>query len=241
MTLGPCTLYVDADLLAADDEVCAPGSGDEPVDFDEIAERASQVVYVLTGRRYPGICEATVRPRRRGGCCGEFPSPFASYSCEDAITLSGPIADDPVVKIDGAAFTAFYIVDRCKLVRSDGRTWPSTQKLHLADTEDDTFSITYSFGTDAPLDVKAAAYELALEYVREATMDPRRKLPQGTASLSRQGQSITLDREVERARLGMPSLPALARAVATHNPTGQPVPPDVWSPDDEWDLLVIGL
>ena len=237
--IGPCTPYVDPDELALDEDICPPGSGDAAVDYDLIAQRASEVVYALTGRQYPGICTATVRPRRRSGCCWEPTNPFAIAPCEDEIVLNGPITGDVTVKIDGAAFTSFYIRDRVRLVRADGRAWPSTQKMHLADTEDGTFSVTYSFGVDPPLAVTAAAYELAVEYVREATLDPRRKLPQGTTSLGRQGQNISIDREVDRVAKGLPVLPAVSVAVATFNPDRLVAPPDVWSPDDEWELLVV--
>lgn len=239
--IGPCSLYADASDITGHPDACPVGSGDN-VDLTAIAERASEALYVLTGRQFPGRCTAIVAPRRRGdcwptsllgnllgaGCCTDEAIPLAPHVDPESITVT----------IDGVAFTDFWLRNGYELVRTDGRAWPSDNTPWLAATEPGTFRITYSFGPETPLAVEHAATELGVHYLLAALGDRRTKLPDGTTSLSRQGQSVRVsDSELDAIRKA--GIPSVTQAIALFNPQGLRHPTLVSSPDYEWDLVVV--
>lgn len=245
---GPCQPYITGDQIKNYPNVCAVPSSEEGPDFAALAVDASAVIYTLLGMQFPGICRATVRPVWRemdastatllGSVRGGWPGCGG-----DVIPLHNPIivndTNPIVVKINGATVTDYYVRDHYKLVRGDGKSWPTINRLHLADTEDGTFSITYSFGYAAPGAVVRAALALGVEYAREDTADPRGKLPPGTKGVSRSGQNINIDAEVERVRQAGSALPAIAAVMGTFNPTNSRLPSLIYSPDHEWDLAIV--
>jgi hypothetical protein len=246
---GPCQPYITGEQISGFPNVCAVPASEDGPDFAGIAAAASEVIYVLTGMQFPGTCRATVRPVRRHHdrsamtLLGTARGPVLGCG-NDAIPLHNPVfvdddANSITVKIDGDTFTDFYVRDGYKLVRSDDRPWPSRNRLSLADTEEGTFSITYSFGTPAPDAVKRAALTLAVEYAREDMRDPRTRLPPGTRSASRDGMSVGLDTEVDRIRTAGSAIPEIAAIMGTFNPTNNRMPTMIYSPDHEWDLAVV--
>lgn len=251
---GPCTPYITEAQIKAVPGLCPVAPEAEEPDYAAIAAAASEVIYVLLGRQHPGICRATVRPVRRS--CGEPPSLLGiwlgsregNYAGEaiplhDPMYVVEPTEDDDghpvVVKIDGAVFTDFYVSGNNSIVRYDGARWPSRNRLQLADTEDGTFSVTYSFGAQPPRLAVDAALELAAEYVRAETSDPRAKLPPGTTNWSRGGFSGRVQDEAEVVREAGSALPAVAKAMGTYNPSNLRLPTLISSPDREWDLVVL--
>lgn len=255
---GPCTPYITEAQIKALPSLCALAPEDEGPDYAAIAAAASEVIYVLLGRQRPGVCRATVRPVRR--CDDTWPRSLlgvwlggrADYCSGEALPLHDPMylgdpdvdgsveANAVVVKIDGETFTEFYVRDRRAIVRSDGKRWPSTNKLHLADTEPGTFSVTYSFGSPPSRVEVDAALELAAEYVRVETNDQARKLPDGTTSWSRGGFSGSVRDEAEVVRTAGSALPAVAKAMGIYNPGNERLPTLISDFDREWDLVVVG-
>jgi hypothetical protein len=233
---GPCTPYATgAELVAADD--C------DLVDEAAAAvfvERASQVLYALTGRQFPNGCQRTVRPVR-GECCPGHAGwgPWGGSACNEPIPLVAPVRSVDSVLIDGQAFTDYHVRNSRLLVRHDGEPWPATQKLHLPDTEVDTFSITYTFGAATPDILRAATIELALQFHAESGTGGRNTLPKGTTSASRQGISIQMQQDIETARERGPSLPSVMTALASFNPENRRHQSAVWSPDNTWDLVTV--
>lgn len=67
---GPCTSWIDgSDVLAC--YTPAASSGVDPWELDDEAAIASQLLYEVSGRQFPGICERTVRPCKSScGCWG---------------------------------------------------------------------------------------------------------------------------------------------------------------------------
>ena len=246
---GPCAPYITGQQVHADPDLCAVAPETAPPDWDAYALGASQVLYRLTAMAFPGVCTATVRPVWRGytdtllgsvyGC-----SPAAVLPLHDPMYVVAPSGDDdgyPVtVKIDGDEFTDFYVRDGNSIVRSDGRSWPCTNRLHLADTETGTFSVTYSFGGPAPQLVADAALELAVEYAKGDLAPAKTKLPPGTTSWNRGGFSGGIDPEAAKIRESGTSLPTVARAIGTFNPGNHRMPSMVSQPDRHWDLVVVG-
>jgi hypothetical protein len=77
-------------------------------------------------------------------------------------------------------------------MRLDSGHWPWAQNLTLADTEDHTFAVTYTYGADPPeLGVQAAA-QLACEIYRACEGDANCALPAGVTRIQTQG--ITIDK-----------------------------------------------
>jgi hypothetical protein len=225
--LIPCVPWTTAEDVEADPRFCE-GSGDPPFDTDALITRATEVMWVATGRKF-GVCTATVRPIKCGCGCG------CDCRCIDAIALHDPLVSVDEVKIDGVAFTDYHLIRGNQIARSDGSYWPTNQSLNLADSATGTFSITYTYGVAPPPEVVAATTELAVQFYMDSTADARCALPTGTTSLNRQGQSITIDLERVRAT----SNQIIATAVSTYNPNGYQVPSDIWDRSGQWELVVV--
>jgi hypothetical protein len=153
--------------------------------LDETMQMASDLLFNLTGRKYPGVCTDTVRPlasRRvapgwgrwmpssgfygygafgsgRDYCaCNRSPDFGCGTIPEFPLPGRPVIAEGTTVKVDGVTFTGWRVDDGYRLVRTDGAGWPCCQNLLLADTEPGTWSVTYQYGRMPPIGgVRAAA------------------------------------------------------------------------------------
>ena len=208
---GPCDLWINpTDVFAL-----APASSIAEADrdyglADDCAQAASRLLYVLSRRRYPGICRNVVRPCRRssywpvpsgwawdrswGTCACQSPS-FRSCGCAhlDEIALgSDLVLGVTEVRIDGAvlASSAWRVDDARWLVRIDGEGWPCCQDL-TADpaSETDTFQVTYFAGRTPPADGVLAAKRLAGD-LYEGASGADCAVPANLASRIRQGDEM---------------------------------------------------
>lgn len=243
---GPCTPYLTVEELRDDPGLCIPDP--EPDDYDEVLQafidRASEIMFALTGRQFPGDCTVVRWPMRRYGCPQPFMLPFAMLEtgfrpADDAITLWYQ-PRDITVHIDGDVFTDWWLRNGTDLVRADGSLWPTVNHPELPDDSEGTFWIEWTFGPDTPGIVKNAAQQLAVQFQLESVQDARCKLPVDTTSVSRQGQTITIDRDIERVREAGPNLQAIMVATAAYNPHNARTPSDAWSPDHLWELVSVG-
>jgi hypothetical protein len=155
--------------------------------MDDSLAMASDILFELTGRQFPGSCQETVRPCARradsgggspGGAVAGDPYGYAHGGCGcqrsrecgcgglSAISLGGyPVTQIDEVKVDGDVLAEdLYRVDDYRwLVRlpdADGTRpgWPCCQDLALASTEEGTFEVTFTYGTPPPpAGVRAAA------------------------------------------------------------------------------------
>lgn len=123
-----------------------------------------------------------------GGCPG-------SCSCTvlEQVRLPGPVNTVTQVKINGVVLNpaAYRLDDNQYLVRRDGGRWPPCQNMSLDDTEEDTWSITFTWGEEIPIIGQQALGQLANVLVREC-MGEDCKLPRNIQSLVRQGVTIQL-------------------------------------------------
>lgn len=225
MTLGPCTPWVSAsEVLAA--IACDPPESAEDATLAALVEEANETAYALLGRRFPGPCEAVVRPVLRGECWDGRRSA--------QIPLNMPVVAVTEVKVDGAVVTDWHLRDGYLLCRNTGY-WPTSQKVYLPDTDDDTFSVAYSFGPTPPALAVRCALEIAVKGWEGRLADPAYALGPGVTSASSQGLTVQIDPEKAA------SYPVTLQAVATFNPDGSWVPADVYPGDPDWDLLVVSL
>ena len=65
MTL--CTDWITGEDVAA---CCDVSDASDPTIFDLAAEQAQELLYEVSGRLFPGVCEQTVRPCWTGCACG---------------------------------------------------------------------------------------------------------------------------------------------------------------------------
>lgn len=184
---------------AATSDVYAPYDSLDAGLLGECLDAASWILYVLTKYRWPGICQETLRPCRTARPCSAWPCSCVGLS--EWVIPNQPVTQVTQVKLDGVVLdTAKYRLDNNRVLvylPADGderQVWPSCQRLDLADTEDDTWSVTYNWGATPPTAGKLAAAvlggELALS--RDASTASRCRLPQRITSLTRQGVTMAV-------------------------------------------------
>lgn len=248
----PCTPWITDDDVA---ECCNVETSD-PVIFEVVAQQASDILFQLSGRQFPGECERTVRPSCDPCWCGYqilsrghivgpwdwgYPLTYYCDSCLVAcspslIKLSGyPVQSIDEVLIDGAvlAVTEYRLHNQRYAMRLNDARWPVSQDLTLADTEDGTFSITYTYGVAPPEIGVAAAAQLACELYKECA-GADCALPKGTTRVTRQG--ITVDRlafttwAYGKNKAWQTGLPLVDAFLAAYNPAGLQRRPVFYAP-----------
>lgn len=179
------------------DVTCGPCATYDAVDEATLElgiDRAGDVLFHLSGRRYPGVCTDTILPNTCSpcSCCGH-----------SAVRLSGyPVVEVTEVSIDGAVVdpARYRVHNQRSLVYlpADGdprRGWPTIQRLNRPLGEPGTWSVTYTYGRMPPEGGVAAAVSLgcamALACVGDA--DACNHLAEAVANYARQGVSIDVD------------------------------------------------
>jgi len=160
---------------------------------------ASQVLFELTNRRWPGRCTATdERPCERHlvGCC--------ECGNTTAVRLSnGPVhADSIVVEVDGVTLeTSEYALTRNRwligMAQPGGgirRWWPCCQDLGRPLGEVGTWAVTYDWGNLPPTGSVIPSIMLARDYANACSSGTCAacSIPDDVVSLVRQGMSIQL-------------------------------------------------
>lgn len=251
-------------------DLCTP-CDDYSVDsglMDTYLTVASEILYALSGRQFPGECSETVRPCTRRSYAsfpflkpvnisGRWEFPIAACSCNlpdncgcgelRSIRLGRwPIVEVTEVKVDGAVLDpTLYRVDEDEyLVRlrdadDSNPGWPCCQDLTRADTEDDTFSVTFTYGRNPPQSGIQAAAVLACELYRAC--DPEAfegecRLPANVIQVARQGVTVLVNSAVNLfvPKKGQPVRVGLVEVdlfLASTNPHGLSSPMVVLSPD----------
>ena len=208
-TLGPCSAWTTGEMV---DSCCSADVGSDLTVYDDMITAASELLFDLSGRRYAGSCQKTVRPcQTKAGCgtqvlsrghvinwsgSGWMWDGQSSCGCRplDRVLISGHVTSVVEVKIDGAVVDAdtYRLDDNRWLVRmndpdtGEALTWPSCQNLAREDTEDGTFAVTVLHGVAPPMAGRLAAAQLACE-IYKGCAGAECALPQGTTRVARQG------------------------------------------------------
>jgi hypothetical protein len=153
---GPCSSWINGDDVAEFDP--SLGVGSDTWKLDDVAYGASSLMYELSGRQFPGVCQRTVRPCRSGcSCWGGYAiggSPFfwtttdiggawwgwrneggeqCGCGTESYVRLAGyPVREILEVKIDGTALdpSEYRLDQRRFLIRTaDLTTSPPTDRF----------------------------------------------------------------------------------------------------------------
>lgn len=205
---------------------------------DELVEMAlddaTDILVKAGGYRYFGPCPQTMRPCREcsfNGWCG---------CCEiDTISLPAETVSVEQVKIDGviispSTYEIRFLREGMSLVRigvgDRPDRWPYCQKLWRPDTEEDTFSVTYTTGPPVSLVEKQAAIELAIAMIRAT---PNRGILAIAGADSVSGGGVVINREtgVDGVNDNIDDLPAVGFFRAKWNPYGDRIFSAGWSPE----------
>jgi|SRR5882724_104626 len=236
-TLEP---WVTPDLLGF-------AKAEETVDLNSVCIVASQLLYILSGRRY-GIRTETLRPVAGQRNCGWGDLARMQYiatdwlwryrsneGAPDSLQLKSPVQSITSVKVDGVVLpsSAYQLYDNRSLVRLQDASgislrWPIYQRLELPDTEVGSFSVTYSWGIPVPEAGKLAAQVFATELARYLNRDES-AFSDRTISVTRQGVSQALDpTPFLQGTTGLFFVDAFLKTV---NPHGARRRPSITSPD----------
>lgn len=254
---GPCSAWVTSAEVAAcrDDDIAS-----DPTVFDDAAVEASMLLFELSGRQFPGVCERTVRPCRVacsswlqgvdfgaawevGGYWGYSGGRLCGCQAVSRVKLSGyPVREITEVLIDGEVVDpATYRLDNwrwlTRLGYQDGgvfraRRWPTCQNLALNDDQPGTFSVSYLYGADPPpLGVQAAA-ALASEIYNACGGSSDCALPSGVVEIVRQGITVRrVHSAAEALWKGASGITLVDQFLASVNPTGKRRRGAIYSPD----------
>ena len=247
---GPCTAWVTGDDVAA----CCDVESSSGALFDDAADQASQALFELSGRQFAGLCSRTVRPPcdacwcgyqilSRGYVIGPWDYGYPLYLCDScliacapsAVKLAGyPVREITQVKIDGDIVDAadYNIMNYRYLVRRDDMRWPVAQDLTQPDTEDSTFSITYTYGASPPLLGIQAAAQLGCELYSACTTGEC-KLPAGTTRVIQQNvvvEKLAFTQWAYQGNRWQTGLPLVDMFLNAYNPAGLNRRPTIWAP-----------
>lgn len=206
----------------AGDLVCAQ-AGADPALVSESLQVATDILYEMSGRRFPGATTVTVRPCEQCSCG----STTRCTSGLQKITLSPrPVISIGQVKIDGEVVSPTeYRVDEWRdlvhfplTANSPFVGWPCCQRMDLPSTEVGTFEVTFTYGKEPPLAGKRAAASLACEFVKAVNMDTSCRLPQRVQSVTRQGVSLVVLDPMDLFQQGKTGIPEVDLFLGAYNP-----------------------
>lgn len=192
---------------------------------------------------YLAINPVTVRPlTKRTSGLGAPVGPFNPHyerggwrnnSCDTVpeLALEAPVGRVVNVLIDGVELTpsAYRLDNGNLLVRQDGGVWPTNQDLSAPLGAPNTFAVTYYQGYPVDDSVRFIAGVLAEEYRKDRMGEHGCRLPEGVASITRQGVSFEVSSGLfENGLTEIREVDALLRVL---NPHRQKSPPRIVSPD----------
>lgn len=215
----------------------------EQEQVDRLNAVASSLLYMASGRQFPGECEATVRPCMghgravqwvdyvaSGGSRPIFPCPSRDTD-EGCGCLAGGVVlpGDPIVAvtevtIDGAVLspTEYRLSGRTLLRVAGG--WPCHQDLALEDTEARTWAVSYTHGQRPDPAGLAAAGALLCQLLESCDTGDTSgcEFPEPLAAMVREGVTFNFE-DVESLNLGRSTrfgIDAVDRWLAAVNPAG---------------------
>lgn len=264
-TCGP---WVTVEEMRACPDQLACANDDQA---EEAAQIATYLLWLLSEKRYPGVCSATVRPCSRpwgsesvglhsrfsgafdwsttwgwmrpwGWCCVSSHNELScGCGCGPSRVLLGhwPVRSITSVEIDGVTLdpSEYETVDRRWLVRmvdDDGnrQAWPCCQRLDRPLGDDETWAVTFTYGTDPPRAAKRAAIQYAAQFARGCAVDGSCELPPRVQSMLRQGIQFQFFDPKTLALDGFTGLPEVDAWLAAERYADRRKPAVFINPDD---------
>lgn len=188
---------------------------------DLVLDNATEILYLLTDRKYPGICTVT---RSLCHACGHCYPSVCACDPYPSIDLASryPILGVWDVRVGGELLdpTAYEVRGRRWLVRLDGAQWPLG--TGWVANRPDLFSATWAYGRERPISGRLAAARYALELARLCADGTCGLDPQSARNVVREGITYTVldpDSVIAEGRTGLSSVDAwiIADAVG-HKP-----------------------
>lgn len=247
---GLCSPWVTvADIRAMPDAAGIPEGASVDEQLAECAASASGLLFALTARLFPGVCEDTVVPFPRagepapaqwgrpasgnrlpaggGGCgCGVR---RAGCRCRGATHVGlgrFPVLNVLEVRLDGEVLADGWRLDEARwLVRlPDGdrrpRHWPCCPRDDLPPTEAGTFYVTFAWGAPVPAAGALAAKVLACHLaLAQGLGSGECKLPARVVSYVRQGVQVSRMDPMSLLKDGKTGLWQIDLFLDTYNPT----------------------
>jgi len=262
-TTPPCSAWTTRAAAAA----CCDGFVDASTDEQDAAIRAAtEILYAVSNGLFPGECgPVTVRPCNQSCSCWGAWSYGLGYSwdptrsrwaCEgkvcgcspvSSVVLAGvPIREITDVTIDGVSLDPdeYGIMEPNQLVRLRDITepkrrlvWPGCQIIDLPETEEGTFSVSYTYGADPPQAGRTAAAYLACEIFRGCGTSGECSLPANVTRAVREGLTLESTPFVAAAlkagTTGIMAIDNFVGAFANEKAVGRS---SVWSPDLDYPV-----
>lgn len=243
---GTCSPWAEVADLASpcadlDDELLAEG-----------LQLASDVLFDLTRRRWPGLCEAAVRPcgirstarwgvagagwcgctSGRACCCkrlSEVRLPGYAVAEVTEVTIDGVVLDDALYRVDDHRWLV-YLPESAEAERQG---WPCCQRLDLPTTEVDTWAVEYTHGTAPPTGGRRSAMSLGCQLATAWTpaVAGECALPKRVTSVARQGTTMTTVDPAALVDKGLTGLADVDLWVAAVNRGAAMRNATVWSPN----------
>lgn len=240
--MPPCAPWIEAEDVADCCGLTVGSLNAEPL--EQAAENASAILYELSGRRYTGTCERTVRPETNEHCWGPWIVRLGHrHHRLSRVKLAGHATAIIEVLIDGEVIDpSGYRLDEhrylTRMADPDGNAqrWPVPQRLDRPIGDPDTFAVTYEHGLNPPGQGVAAATALACELYRAcpaAGDEPGDcKLPSGVVRVIRQGVTVETIRAVATMlRKGATGIIPVDAFIGTYGRRARAS--SIWSPDIE--------
>ncbi len=225
---GPCSPW------ATTADVCTPCEDVNDGVMADALEMASELLYVLSGRQFSGVCSDTIRPDRLCRCSDQA---CRCNTVEELILPGLPVVSITSVKVDGVTLASSrYRIDNhralVRLADADGTNpgWPCCQRMDLASTEDETWEVAYTYGQAPPaLGVRAAA-KMACEIALACTGNSGCTLSSRVQSITRQGVTVAID-SLDSIREDLTGLPEVDMFLNAYNPGKLRRQATIFSPD----------
>jgi hypothetical protein len=193
-----CGSWATAEEARACGPIAECATDDE---LDEVLEASSYLLYLLSAKRYPGICEDFVRPPASCSvdrCCIDSCA-CCSHGFAKISLGAYPIRSIVEVEIDGEILdvSEYQILNRRFLLRMADvnglrQKWPGVQRLDLPFGEDGTWGVRFTYGQAPPRPGKMAAIAYAKELAKACACSADCKLPARVQSVARQGVTMVL-------------------------------------------------
>lgn len=206
-TVGPCESWISSDDLFDCEPCSSIATADRNYELAATAiETASDLLFRLADRKYPGVCLSTVRPCRRSKSCWPtgWHESWGHCRCADMrrcgcgglsevrLGVDHPVLGILSVRVDGVTLiegTDYRLDDAGWLVRLDDETWPSCQDLSLAATAVDTWDVSFAYGR-VPTTLGILAAKTAACEFYQLCAGGTCKLPSRIRTLTRQGMEV---------------------------------------------------
>jgi len=213
----PCEPWCSWDDVSA----CGTPPTLSPAAQELVLDQATEILFNLNDRKYPGLCTAT-----RSLCFACFACFPEMCSCVPypSIDLGGryPVWAAYDVVLDGVTLapSAYRIRDRRWLVRTDGEVWP----MGGSSMEPDSFRLTWVYGRPVPLAGRVAAATFAFQIAKLCAGDKTCQLPQRVTNVQREGVSYTLIDSMAMVAEGRTGLPLVDLWLAADAKGSKPRP-----------------